>query len=292
MHAPLFVLVPGLLFGASTAQPVSPASGPSEPTPETSAAIDPAASEGAPAASDAADANGANGAAGAADPVELSLLAEFQALGMTERRSHDAPSGLDEPPRWVTGQTLMQGYLGAFEFETVERTGGNTPSVDGSDDDLSQLPAIGGGAQWKLAGDRVDFGLEAMIGFGWRAGATAFATGGGGTVIAVDVDMLLIDLYGGPFMSVFLGERVRAYGAAGPLMQWSEFEQDGTGVQGSGSGFGTGWYGRTGLEFRVRPGLMLGGGVRWSDSTVDLDNNLGDLELEGLQWAFTVSTGI
>lgn len=278
MNAPLLVLVPGLLFGANTAQRMP--SGLSEPTPEALAALDPAPSEGAPAPSDAVDA------------VDLSLLAELQALGMTERRSHDAPSALGEPPRWMIGQTVMQGYLGAYEFETVERTGGSTPDVDGSDDDLSQLPAIGGGAQWKLLGERVDIGLEAMFGFGWRANATAFAAGGGGAVVAVDVDMLLIDLYGGPFVSMFLGERVRAYGAAGPLMQWSEFEQDGTGVQGSGSGFGTGWYGRTGLEFRVRPGLMVGGGVRWSDSTVDLDNNLGDLELEGLQWAFTVSTGI
>jgi opacity protein-like surface antigen len=166
--------------------------------------------------------------------------------------------------------------------------------VDGSDEESSRVPTIGGGGQWKLAGDRIDFGLEGMMAFGWRANALAFASGGGGAVVAIDVSLFLIELYGGPFVSLFLGERWRVYGAAGPMLQWASYDQesDVDGYSEDGSGFGTGWYARTGLEFAIRPGMMVGGGVRWSDSVVDLDSGLGDLDLEGVQWVFTVTTGI
>ena len=224
-------------------------------------------------------------------PHELSLAADLQAAGMMERRY---PTSTQTRPRmrWAPGQVAMQGFFGAYEFTTISRSGGDTPPVDGSDDSLSSLPALGGGGQWKLAGDRIDIGLEAMLSFGWRANAAAFSTGGGGAVVAVDVDMFLFDLYGGPFLNIFLGDKVRVYGAIGPVMTWADYDQDGDNVNGGGSGFGTGWYTRAGAEFSVRPGLMLGGGVRWIDSTIDLDGGLGDMDLEGLQWAFTVTTGI
>jgi hypothetical protein len=227
----------------------------------------------------------------------LSLAALLQAPGFTERRASPSPSASSSPQRvgapfWPAGHTVMQGFLGAYLLETVEQSGGSAAPVDGSDDDLSQIPAIGGGAQWKYGGERVDFGFEGMISFGWTANATAFATGGSGAVIAVDVDLLLIDLYGGPFVSVFLGDRWRLYGAAGPMMHWAEYDQEGASVDDSGGGFGTGLYARTGLELIVRPDLMVGVGARWSDSTIDLNGGLGDLDVEGLQVALTVTTGI
>jgi len=278
MHKPSLALILGLALGAC-ATPSSTRYAIADSTPV--AVIPPCSSEGAPAEVEESDLAGAG----------LSLGAELQAPGMMDRRSPPPPSKPGKP-RWQPGQTVMQGFFGAYELETVERSGGDYPPVDGSDDDLSQLPAIGGGGMWKLAGERLDFGFEAMISFGWRANAAAFATGPNGAVIAVDVDMFLIDLYGGPFLSVFLGERWRLYGAVGPMMSWADYDQDGEEIEESGSGFGTGWYTRAGLEFRVRPGLMIGGGARWSDSSLDLDNDLGALDVEGLQWAVTVSTGI
>jgi opacity protein-like surface antigen len=278
MLSSILALVPVLVAGA---QPPAPAAAPSESAPKSLTALDATAGASTP------------GARSSVDGDDLSLLADLQAQGMMDRRNPPPPSASSmKRPFWPVGHTVMQGFLGAYEWNTVERSGGDTPDVDGSDDDLSQLPAIGGGGQYKLLGNHLDFGFEAMISFGWRANATAFAAGGGGAVVAVDVDMFLIDLYGGPFLSMFLGDRVRVYGAAGPLMQWAEFDQNGENIDDSGSGFGTGWYARTGLELRVRPGLMVGGGIRWTDSSIDLNNGLGDLDLEGFQWAFTVSTGI
>lgn len=187
--------------------------------------------------------------------------------------------------QWRRGGAVLQGYFGAALLETVERTGGSRPPVDGD----AELPIIGGGGQWKLAGDRVDFGLEGLLGFGWRSGAGAVAIGGGGAAVAVDIDLLMFELYGGPFASMFLGDGLRAYAGAGPLMQWAHYEETSAFDDGDSSGFGVGWYARTGLEFVVGGGSMIGVGARWSDSEVDLDSGLGDLELEGLQIVLTFS---
>ncbi len=191
-------------------------------------------------------------------------------------------------PQWRRGAALMQGYFGATVYETIERTGGSGVTVDGSDDDLSQLPAIGGGAQWKLGGDAVQFGFEGMLGFSWRSGATAIAVGGGGAAVAVDVDLFLFDLYGGPFASMFLGDSVRIYASAGPMMQWGVYEESSLFDDGSSNGFGLGYYARTGLEFVLGAGSMIGLGVRWSDSQLDLGDE-GDLDLQGFQLALTFS---
>jgi len=209
------------------------------------------------------------------------------------QRAEEVQSWQLQGPRWEKGHAAMQGFFGASFYDTVERTGGSTPDVDGSDEDASQAPVIGGGGQWKLAGERVDLGLEAMFGFSGRANATAFAAGGMGAAIAVDVDMLLFELYGGPFASVFLGDNARVYASAGPLMQWADYEQDSSvaGIDEDGSGFGTGWYARTGIEFGVGHGTMAGLGVRWSDSTIDLGSDVGDLDLEGFQVVLTVTRG-
>lgn len=221
----------------------------------------------------------------------LSLESELQARGMMDRNPPRS-QGRMGPHSWPVGAPLLQGYFGASLLEGIDRQGGSLPPADGADDDLAQYPILGGGAQWKLGGERVDFGFEGMLGFGWRANATAFAVGGGGAAIALNVDLTVFELYGGPFVSMFLNERLRAYAAAGPVMQWADYSQEGPlgqGLDGSGSGFGTGLYARTGLELATSPATLVGLGVRWFDTTVDLSGGLGDLDVDGLQVVLTVS---
>jgi len=195
--------------------------------------------------------------------------------------------------RWRKGEMVMQGFIGAGEYDTIETTTDSGLEVDGSGEDSSQTPVIGGGAQWKLGGDRIDLGLEAMFAFSWRSNATAIAVGGGGAAVAVDVDSFLLEVYGGPMANMFLGDKTRVYVSAGPLLEWVDYSQgnDSENIDDSGSGFGTGWYARTGIEFALGGGTMMGVGFRWADSTVDLDGGLGDLELEGYQVALTVTQG-
>jgi hypothetical protein len=221
-------------------------------------------------------AHGALLAPGEASPPSLQSHSEF-----SDDRGRVRP--------WAPGEPLMHGFLGVSAFRRVEVEDG---SVDGDEGDADELPTIGGGAQWKLGGSRSDFGLEGLLALSGRANAEAFVVGGGGAAVAIDVDLLLLELYGGPFASLWLGEKLRLYGAAGPLLQFADYQQTGGGLADDGSGFGYGYYGRAGLEFALPSRTLIGLGVRWSDSSVDLGGDLGDLELEGLQFLLTVSRWI
>jgi hypothetical protein len=218
------------------------------------------------------------------------------APGMMDRRadSYQNPDQGSSSARvgsgWAPGRTMMQGFFGVNYLTDVERSSGSLPSVEGGDD-FESAPTLGGGAMVKLGGRRLDWGLEGMLSFTGRANATAFYAGGGGAAVAVDVDLLLFDLYGGPFVSVFLGDKLRAYAAAGGSLLWASYDQDGASAidTGDGDGFGSGVYARTGLEFLIRPGMLLGAGARWADATVDLSGSLGDLDLQGTQLVVTLS---
>ena len=202
------------------------------------------------------------------------------------------PWEFDRHVTWRPRQTLLQGFIGASYYDQVTLDQGST-SVDGDDGELDQLPVLGGGAQWKLGGKRVDFGFEGLFSFSGRTDAVAFSSGSGGAVVAVDVDLVLFDLYGGPFVSVFLGDKLRLYAAAGPLMEFAEWGQtDENSVDENGSGYGTGLYARLGLELVLPGRRMVGIGARWSNTQIDLDNDLGDLEIDGLQAFITVTEGL
>src|SRR5262249_47187952 len=159
--------------------------------------------------------------------------------------------------RWDPGQALLQGFIGVGYPQSVELEDAGPVEIDS--DALDNLPVIGGGMQLKLAGEAVDFGVELMGSAAFRSDLKAFAAGGGGAVIAVDVDVLAFDLFGGPFVSKLFGDRVRAYAAAGPLAEFIEYSQSGdsAGVNQDGDGFGAGYYARGGLEFLLPSGTLV-----------------------------------
>lgn len=229
--------------------------------------------------------------------ADLGLLSS---IGLPHAESYDeAPAlvpgqqipGVPPRQRWRRGSHVLQGFLGVTFYDDYKIDNGGAIEIDGGGDSASQLPLIGGGGQLKLGGDKVDFGVEGMFSLAWRSNATAFAVGGGGAAVAVDVDTFLIDLYGGPFANLFLGEKTRVYVAGGPLLEWADYDQETALTSDSGSGFGVGLYARTGIEFTLASRTMVGVGVRWSDSTIDLDGGLGDLELQGVQAFITVTQG-
>lgn len=186
----------------------------------------------------------------------------------------------------------MQGFLGVSFFDQVTLDRSSLPPIDIDEDELD-LPLVGGGGQLKLAGRRLDFGLEGLLSIGWRSDVQAFSTGGGGATIVLDVNMLLLELYGGPFLSAFLGDRVRVYVGAGPLVEWLDFEeQEDLDPEASSSGFGVGGYARTGIEFLLPSRMLVGFGARYSDATVDLSDDFGDIDVEGIQVYATFTSGI
>lgn len=188
---------------------------------------------------------------------------------------------------WNVNRSALQGFFGVAEYGDIQREDGSV-SVEVDD---AEFPVIGGGAQVKMGGANIDIGLEGMFDFGWRSDAAAVAIGGGGAAVAVDVDMLVFELFGGPFVSKFLGEKLRVYGAAGPLLQFATYDESNSIYSDDGSGFGYGYYARAGAEVRLGAGMLLGFGMRWSDSQIDL-GGAGDLEVDGIQWLLTVTRGI
>lgn len=266
------------LASACAAAPAVPATAAVRVAPATAAT---AMTSGTPLAPSAAGTRG--GWEGAAAPVRHATEA-MPARGSQERYEFQ-PGG--KRPEWRPGQPYLQGYVGVGFVDELTRRGGDDPNVEA---DFDTYPTIGGGGQWKLGGERVDWGIEGLLAFGGRVDAAAFTSGGGGAAIALRIDMLLFDIYGGPFASAFLGERVRVYAGAGPLVQWASYEQS-DGLSGSGTGFGVGYYGRGGIEFLITPGTLAGIGARWADSRVDLGSGLGDVDVRGSQVFVTVTRG-
>jgi hypothetical protein len=189
------------------------------------------------------------------------------------------------PTHWRPGDVAVHGYVGAAFYEIG--TDGNQPLQD----EDATFPTIGGGAQYKLAGEQVDFGIEGLLGFSWNSGTTGFISTGGGAVVAVEVETLAFDVCGGPFVSVMLGDRTRLFAAAGPLLRWAIYDQDSftIGAADDGDGFGAGWYARTGIEFVIDGRTLCGFAVRWSEASMDLDGNLGDLDVSGIDAVITVT---
>jgi hypothetical protein len=114
-------------------------------------------------------------------------------------------------------------------------------------------------------------------------------------VITTDIDLLVTDLFIGPYGEFLLGERWRVYGAAGGLMEFvhgdADIDDPNTGQSKvNDDAFGGGVYARTGLEFVLSSGVSVGFGVRWVDSNVDFGDPLGEYDLERVQWLFTVTS--
>jgi len=197
------------------------------------------------------------------------------------------------PLEWNPGQSLLQGYIGAKYLSEFVVSPSGTPPIELADDEYDVLPVVGGGAQLKLAGQGIDFGVEGLIALSGRTDLEAFASSGGTTVAVFDVNLLVVELYGGPFVSKFVGDRLRLYGAAGPLLQWVGYDQDDnvTGQENT-DGFGGGVYARTGFEFLLPSNKLVGLGARWSESSVDFNSDFGELDLSGLEVFVTYSYGL
>jgi hypothetical protein len=200
-----------------------------------------------------------------------------------------APAPLP-PLSWNPGQVLLQGIIGVNYLSDFTVDSSGTTSIELENDEI--LPTLGGGGQWKLAGRHLDFGLEGFLSLSGRSDLEAFASSGGSTVVAFDVDLLVVEFYGGPFVSRFLGDGVRIYGGAGPLLEWVSYDQsDGT-TEESADGSGGGAYARAGLEFLLPSRKLIGFGARWSRSSLDFDQDFGELELEGLELFVSCSYGL
>lgn len=148
------------------------------------------------------------------------------------------------------------------------------------------MPTVGIGGHYRLFGNPRSFegGLDATLLFSWAGDSTSvIAAGGGNALILISTDMFITDIGFGMYGSQMLGDSVRVYLGAGPLVQFGngEFENELTTTV--TSGFGVGLYGRGGVEFKVKPAEFLGIGVRGTYSEIDFGGSVGDINTDVLQ---------
>jgi hypothetical protein len=128
--------------------------------------------------------------------------------------------------------------------------------------------------------------------FGWEGDVDAVALGSGGVLQEADTDLFLTELFGGPFVALNLSPRARVYLSGGLTLDFTSIYyqwDDPTGghIHGYDTGFGDGYYGRTGLEFQVAPGTWFGVGVRRVESSLDPGGQIDHIDLRQTQYLFT-----
>ncbi|MEM6674067.1 MAG: hypothetical protein AAF726_14575 [Planctomycetota bacterium] len=199
------------------------------------------------------------------------------------------------PPPTAASTHVVQGFVGITEFTTADtRTG--SPGIEILDSGIETFPMLGGAFQRALWNGPIQFGLEGGLSFGWDSNATLLSTSTGAIVTESENDVFLLDGFAGVYANLPLRAGIRLYAGAGPVLQYgavsATFLSPGSSPEPvEEDGFGGGWYARTGVDIVVSPGTMLGFGIRWIDTYVDLGPTLRDLQLEGMQFGFTVSQG-
>lgn len=156
----------------------------------------------------------------------------------------------------------------------------------------SDMPLLGGAVQLARMGRTVQLGFEggATLGRDHREGEVAISD----IITDARSEVLLADLFAGLYVGTMLGERLRFYAGAGPVLQYARAEvrfvdDSGDPVAAVGSGLGLGLYGRAGVDVTVADGLLLGAGVRWIDSGLDLGGDVEELDPRAVQVVLTLS---
>lgn len=177
-----------------------------------------------------------------------------------------------------------QGIVGAFDVHNldveIEPSLGTETSAE-----RSSFPMIGG--VWMVPFDEADSGIEWGLeaGFTWGAKWDSADLVIDGSLVA-DNDYTLVDVFGGPYLSLPLGKAMRASVSAGPLVEWGRVDltfDPGGPEPIEEEGLGYGLYSRAGLEFDFGRGVWAGLGVRFVDSTVVFDDAVEQLDINGTQ---------
>lgn len=217
------------------------------------------------------------------------------AAGCSTTRSRTPQTGYelpDPPPRRPS--RLVQGMLGITDADSVDvELDGPTDEI--RDDGTDTFGMIGGAWQQALRAGAVDVGYEFGFTASFDSGRGAVAVNNGALLVASEIDALFIDGFVGVYLGARLGDRVRLYGGAGPVLQYGEIKVDyvdqaNAGVRVDDSGFGGGVYARAGIEYRMPNGTLVGLGVRRLDSRVDFGSGgFDEIDFEATQAFITVT---
>lgn len=196
------------------------------------------------------------------------------------------------------GAQFMFGYT-ALDDDEIEFN-----DIEGLEDldledvpDLSDLVSIGGAGYHNLVGDRLCLGIEYGGVLSGMVDDVDTIARNGHARVSFDSSLFLLDLFVGPEVNFWLGDRFRLYGGAGPLcmigyisadFEDREIEEElDIDLSEDDTAVGFGGYARLGAEFVFRGGSSLGLGVRGFNASLDFEDTLGDVDFKGIQGFIT-----
>ncbi|MFZ5570244.1 MAG: outer membrane beta-barrel protein [Thermodesulfobacteriota bacterium] len=196
----------------------------------------------------------------------------------------------------------VQVMLGATKYDGLvfEEQSAQDPATT-AEAEFTWLPLIGLSGQLPILRNRMDFGLEGGLMGGWKRDST-YAHGQNGNVTVYFKNSLwLVDLSMGPYLSVNVKDKVRLYGACGPMLMGGSYTLEAEETDSveeyiearsdSDSVFGPGFYGRAGVEFRLPDNSLMGFGVRVYTVQLDFGNIAGTQDVKAVQFMLTYTIG-
>jgi hypothetical protein len=211
-----------------------------------------------------------------------------------------------ESPR---SATYLQSWLGAVEtggpwILPADASGGPYARSVGT------LPYIGGSGT-VLRGERVRYGFEGGGLVSWKNYSSSFrgvSSGGLNVEVSVDNALFSFETFLGGVVAFEPAPGVRFTLAAGPALAWMRLNNKDDEVEvttfgqptgssvfislnGTENDFSLALYGRAGVEFSIRPGLMLGLSARYAEHEFDFGRS-GQLEYDRVQWFLTLGAEI
>lgn len=190
----------------------------------------------------------------------------------------------------------IQAMFGVTKFDedelSYEKESSTDPTLD-AESDLSTLPLIGAAGQMPLIGETIQGGLEGGFFFSWWRDEVRARSSGGTTIVVIDNSLILTEIFFGGYASADLGDKFRIYAGAGPLLMFGRYELETEDTDEAvpvsveedetASAFGAGGYVRAGVDYMLTRNSSLGLGVRAIKTRLDFDDEIGKVDLEGIQ---------
>jgi len=199
------------------------------------------------------------------------------------------------PQILIGGTSLDDGNISFPDYDELDDLATNTEL------DLTDMFSIGGALYHPLGGkDKLTFGIEYGGILSYASDDVDGKTPDANIDVSMEADLLLLDLFVGPQVNFWLGEKLRLYGGLGGVLMVGygslDFQQEDLedlydrDFDNSDTKVGGGGYVRLGAELKVGENGGLGLGVRGFAAELDLDNTLGELDFQGVQGFITYTT--
>jgi hypothetical protein len=240
---------------------------------------------------------------GAGGPAAgISLLVLLLGISCTTPEQRLQPDTLEERWEALSRTEEMEGltYQGMFgvtryrddelEFAHTNRfVPGTTARTE-----FPAIPLLGLSVQMPVIGEGLCAGGEGGFLIGWWYDSVAARNTAGTRLVDVAGRLFTVDLFLGGYLSADVGDKIRIYAGAGPMMLLGYYRADyretdpatSTTYDGSSSdaALGIGYYARAGLDLILDRSILWGVGVRQVRTELDFGNPMGEIDIDAIQF--------